>query len=71
MKKMMMTPKCKKCGKRYPIGNLPNGVPAMIGFQLKDGSVMNICGNCICDVGGMTEEERDYFLNEVKNNGLK
>lgn len=39
--------KCAGCGKIIVPGNGPNGLPNGLGFQLKDGRVINVCADCI------------------------
>lgn len=60
----MMTPKCNDCGKRYPIGNT-NGMPNMVGFQLEDGQVLNLCYKCLIKMGAMSEEEKDKYFKDL------
>ena len=59
------TPKCDKCGKRMPI--LPTDMtPAMVGFELEDGKVINLCRKCIMELGKAKQEGRaDEFFKEL------
>lgn len=63
----MLTPKCKFCGKRYPIF-MEAEEPAMLGFVQKDGKTINVCKFCIMKVGQMTEQERTEFF---EKHGIK
>ena len=59
-----LTPKCKKCGQRYPI-IMGDELPAMVGFQLEDGKTYNICKRCLMDLGEMNEDDREKFFEEI------
>lgn len=43
--------KCDNCGNEFEIGNRPDGIPNGIGFQFEDGTVFNICTDCIIKTG--------------------
>ena len=49
-----LTPECSRCGKRLPI-LVTDKLPAMVGFEMEDGSVINLCRNCIMDLGRAKE----------------
>lgn len=54
--------KCNMCGKLFRSGNDPEtGLPNGVGFQLEDGSIYNMCCECICKVG---DEELKNGRNE-------
>lgn len=64
--KQIMTPRCKKCGERPLIIHTAEALPTMVGFQLKNGKVINICKSCLIDLGnaqesGDTKEWDDFF----------
>ena len=59
----MLTPKCKFCGKRYPMF-MEDEVPAMLGFVQADGKTINVCKFCIEKIGAMNEQERAEFFEE-------
>lgn len=67
MSEIMLTPKCMCCGERYPIS--PNDrLPAMVGFELEDGNVINLCRDCLMDLGKEKAQGReDQFF---KNMGI-
>jgi ribosomal protein L40E len=46
--KQYITPKCRKCGKRYPVVQMQDF--PMVSAK-KDGKTINICMNCIADLG--------------------
>ena len=48
--------KCDLCGKVFPDGNRPDGIPNGIGFVRKDGSVLTMCADCIIRVGEVRGE---------------
>jgi len=54
---------CSVCGKTFLPGNT-KGLPNGIGYMLQDGTLFNMCAECIIDFGRMTEEEKDKFFNE-------
>lgn len=43
--------RCCDCGRYFEPGNREDGIPNGIGFVLEDGTVMNVCSDCILDVG--------------------
>ena len=59
-----LTPKCKKCGQRYPI-ILGDDLPAMVGFVTEDGKQINVCKRCIMDLGRMNDDEKEQFFKEI------
>ena len=42
---------CDNCGKVFMPGNRPDGMPNGIGLVQKDGSIVDICADCICELG--------------------
>ena len=38
---------CMVCGKKFLPGNDEHGIPNGVGFMLEDGSVLNMCSECI------------------------
>ncbi len=38
---------CMVCGKTFLPGNDEHGIPNGIGFMLEDGSLLNMCSECI------------------------
>jgi len=56
-----LTPRCDRCGKRKPIKRT-DGIPAMIGFVLKDGRTVNMCAECLEHLGELDETGRDEFF---------
>ena len=65
MGKIELTPKCKRCGHRLAIS--PNDrLPAMVGFELEDGTVINLCRDCLMDLGKAKQQGRaDEFFKEM------
>lgn len=59
-----ITPKCKGCGKRYPI-IAGDDLPAMLGFVTRDGRRINVCKHCIMKMGRSTEEEKKEFFDKL------
>ena len=58
-----LTPECDRCGNRMPI--IPgDDIPAMLGFEHKSGTVINLCRNCIIEIGG-NEDMAKEFLKEL------
>ena len=47
--------KCDKCKSNFLIGNRADGTPNGIGFQLQDGRIINLCANCIDEIGRLIE----------------
>lgn len=38
---------CNVCKRKFSPGNRPDGLPNGLGFQLEDGSVFNMCADCL------------------------
>ena len=55
---------CTVCGKRFKMGNT-NGMPNGCGFMCKDGTLINMCQQCIVDLGRMTEAEKNKFFEDL------
>ena len=58
--------KCDQCGRPIYYGNRPDGMPNGVGMVQQNGSVVNLCAECICKIG-MTGELPDC----VKKGGAK
>ena len=43
--------KCDFCGSIIIPGNKPTGEPNGLGFQMKDGTIINACADCITAAG--------------------
>lgn len=54
---------CSICGKEIKKGN-SNGVPNGFGFTNKKGELLNICSECVSNVGAMSKEEKEKFFNQ-------
>lgn len=50
--------KCDNCGKEFEPGNRPDGIPNGIGYQLQDGTIYNICTDCIIKIGQELAEQK-------------
>lgn len=58
--------KCDECGKVFQPGNT-NGLPNGVGFVLEDGTVYNVCAECLMKIGEKIErakanEQNGYFV---------
>lgn len=51
MKMKNMGVKCNECGKYFIAGSRPDGMPNGIGFMMEDGSVHNVCADCLTKMG--------------------
>lgn len=49
--KKAKTVKCNECGMLIIPGSRPDGLPNGVGFQMQDGSIYNLCCNCIIKKG--------------------
>ena len=47
--------KCDKCGAVFISGQRADGLPNGIGFALQDGTVVNMCANCMIQLGKLRE----------------
>lgn len=52
--------KCEECGKKFKPGQRPDGLPTGIGFQMRDGSIYNVCSDCLIDMG----RKKEYAKNK-------
>ena len=43
--------KCFYCGKEFEKGNRPDGLPNGMGFKSPDGSITNVCADCLIEAG--------------------
>lgn len=60
--------KCNECGKYFEAGNHPDGTPNGVGFKLKDGSIYNVCHDCVVEQGKrVTSKERTVFALLIKH----
>ena len=57
--------KCDMCGKLFEAGNRPDGTPNGVGFEFEDGSLLNVCSECIAEVG-KNPKYLDEFLERRK-----
>lgn len=61
---IQMTPKCRKCGRRFPLGfDDGSGLPIMVSFETEDGQKINLCRQCLCELGRAKENGTvdDFF----------
>lgn len=49
--------KCEVCGKEFESGANKYGIPNGVGFELEDGTIFNVCSECISKAG-VTDIER-------------
>lgn len=54
--------KCEMCGKEIVPGNDENGLPNGVGFELEDGTMLNVCSECIAKTG----DDPEYFEKFLK-----
>lgn len=47
---------CHDCGKEFEAGNNAEGIPNGVGFVLDDGTVINVCSDCIMKAGKEVED---------------
>lgn len=43
--------RCNECGRLFASGSNSNGMPNGVGFELADGTIYNICVDCIMKKG--------------------
>ena len=53
--------KCADCGKWFKAGKRPDGLPNGVGYRLADGSVYNVCTECIIKRGERNEESNNHI----------
>ena len=69
--KIQMTPKCKRCGRRFPIIDDGSGMPIMLRFDTEKGSKIPVCRYCLIDLGKMRETGNldEFFTKLFKEEG--
>ena len=58
--------KCSVCGKNFKPGNTSNGLPNGVGFELEDGTMINMCQKCIIELGKLSDRDKDVFFEKLK-----
>lgn len=57
--------KCDKCGKNFEAGSRPNRTPNGVGFELKDGTTIRMCSECLMSIPAENGEKwLDKFAKE-------
>ena len=51
--------KCNECKKEFYPGNRPDGLPNGVGFETKDGSIINVCSDCIIKLGTNLRKDKN------------
>lgn len=64
--KMKTTPPCDKCGQRVILKARGQRHPAMVAFEMEDGSMLNLCHSCLCKLGRMNSDELEQFFADLK-----
>lgn len=57
--------KCDKCKSNFLIGNRADGTPNGVGFQLQDGRIINLCANCIDEIGRLKEAGEEKKIKKI------
>ena len=71
MAKAKVLHSCNACGSTFTDGNSIYGEPNGIGLVFANGTV-NFCSACVRKCAGMSDDERDLFINEaIKNAGFE
>lgn len=60
-----MSIKCRGCDQEFFPG-MTDGEPNGVGFQQQDGSIINLCRDCIRSLGEMDEEARRKFFHSIQ-----
>lgn len=47
--------KCDKCGAVFISGQRADGLPNGVAFKLQDGTMVNMCANCMIKLGKLRE----------------
>lgn len=57
--------KCNNCN--AIIENVPrrDGLPSGVGFQMKDGGIVNLCADCLMKVGRMDDKGKHDFFKKL------
>lgn len=58
--------KCDKCGKKFQPGVRPDGLPTGMGFQLENGTSINVCTECICDA----KSDLEWWIKNLVGKGI-
>lgn len=54
----MKAVRCDECGKKITPGTRVDGLPNGVGFQLADGSIYNVCTECLIRKGEEDAERK-------------
>lgn len=57
--------KCNGCDKEFYPG-MTNGEPNGLGFQQQNGTIINLCRDCIRSLGEMDDSARKKFLRNLQ-----
>jgi len=60
-----MSIKCRGCDREFFPG-MTDGEPNGVGFQQQDGSIINLCRDCIRSLGEMDEDARRKFFRSIQ-----
>ena len=60
---MLKKIKCNLCGNTFLPGNQPNGMPNGVGL-VKNGITVNVCYQCVLDIGKGNEVLRKKLLDK-------
>ena len=61
--------KCDMCGKLFEAGNRADGTPNGVGFEFEDGTMLNVCSECIAKTGDDPEYFEKFIERWKKENG--
>jgi hypothetical protein len=59
---------CDNCKQFFTKGNRPNGIPNGVKFVLTGNKSITLCARCICDMGAMSDRDKEMFLDRLKEN---
>lgn len=60
--------KCDCCGNKFIAGNDSRGLPNGVGFELDDGTLVNVCRLCLMNKSKLDNFLKEKGINDGKDN---
>ena len=63
--------KCDMCGARFYPGNDKYGIPAGVGIELEDGTIINVCKKCVIKANASAKADIKRAIKNARKNNNK